>query len=109
MSPTARRRTRKPRSSTPAEAAHPLAPAAARAAAAMAPWRWRTFPVYFAFALGGFLGLYMGIISEWIKNPAASTVVFGFWAILLGFGLSRFTTRFLINRNWVKPRPGRTK
>jgi hypothetical protein len=110
MSPTARRRTRKPRSSTPStESSHAQGLAASRVAAVVAPWKWRTFPVYFAFSLGGFIGLYMGIVSEAIQNPAVSIVVFSLWAILLGFGLSRFTTRFLISRNWVKPRPARSK
>jgi hypothetical protein len=71
----------------------------------MPEWKWRTFPVYFAFAMGGFIGLYFGVIVQATDNSALTTVVFVGFALLLGFGLSRLTTRFLISRQWVKPRP----
>lgn len=69
----------------------------------MPKWHWRTFPVYFAFALGGFVGLYMAIIAQAASdegNDIGWLLAFGFWAILLGFGLSRITSRWLISHNW---------
>lgn len=71
----------------------------------MPQWKWKTFPVYFALALGGFIGLYLGVIVQATNNSALTLVVFVGFALLLGFGLSRITTRFLISRQWVKPRP----
>ncbi|MBA4180958.1 MAG: hypothetical protein C0506_10255 [Anaerolinea sp.] len=75
----------------------------------MPEWKWRTFPVYFGFALGGFVGLYFGVIVAGVDNSAFTTVVFIGFALLLGFGLSRISTRFLISRQWVKPRPRRKR
>lgn len=66
-------------------------------------WRWRTFPVYFAFALGAFIGLYLGILAA--AGPAwLGTAVFVTVAIMLGLGLSRLTTRWLVTRNWMQRR-----
>ena len=31
---------------------------------AMPAWKWKTFPVYFAFSMGGFIGLYVGVLVE---------------------------------------------
>jgi hypothetical protein len=68
----------------------------------MPAWRWRTFPVFFAFAAGGFAGLYMGIFSA----ESSSVFVFAsaFWAVLLGLGFSRFTTRWIMSRQWARRR-----
>jgi VIT1/CCC1 family predicted Fe2+/Mn2+ transporter len=108
--PATRRRSRKPRAANPAPAAPGVAPQMPpRVSAAMAPWHWRTFPVYFAFSLGGFIGLYLGIISQAVNNSILSLVVFILFASLLGFGLSRITTRVMVSRNWVRPRPPRKK
>lgn len=74
---------------------------------AMPNWKWKTFPVYFAFSVGGFIGLYFGVIVQATENSALTYGVFVAFALLLGFGLSRLTTRFLISRNWVKPRPAK--
>ena len=76
---------------------------------AMPNWKWKTFPVYFAFSVGGFIGLYFGVIVQATENSALTSGVFVGFALLLGFGLSRLTTRFLISRNWVKPRPARKR
>lgn len=76
---------------------------------ALPEWKWRTFPVYFGFALGAFIGLYFGVIVAGVDNSTFTTVVFVGFALLLGFGLSRISTRFLINRRWVKPRPRRKR
>lgn len=78
------------------------APIQAQQDAAMPKWNWRTFPVYFAFAIGGFVGLYMGLIAGATNNGALTAVVFGIWAILLGFGLSRFTSVWLLSRGWSR-------
>jgi len=75
----------------------------------MPAWKWKTFPVYFAFSMGGFIGLYVGVLVEWRNNLALTYGVFVAFALLLGFGLSRLTTRFLISRNFVKPRPARKR
>ena len=68
-------------------------------------WRWKTFPVYFAFAVGAFIGLYVGVIVQGVNNTTFTTVVFVVFAMLLGIGLSRLSTRFLLSRHWIKPRP----
>lgn len=75
----------------------------------MPDWKWKTFPVYFAFSVGGFIGLYMGVIVAGVENSVFTTVVFVAFALMLGFGLSRVSTRFLISRQWVKPRPRRKR
>ncbi|HEY5477710.1 MAG TPA: hypothetical protein VIK11_13470 [Tepidiformaceae bacterium] len=104
--PATRRRTRKPRTASAGPGNASIAPQTPpRVNAALAPWHWRTFPVYFAFSLGGFIGLYMGIISQSVNNSILSLVVFILFASLLGFGLSRITTRVMVTRNWVRPRP----
>jgi hypothetical protein len=70
----------------------------------MPKWDWRTFPVYFAFSLGGFIGLYMGLIAGSTANNTVSLVVFTVWAILLGFGFSRITSRWMMSHNWGRRR-----
>ncbi len=70
----------------------------------MPKWDWRTFPVYFAFSLGGFIGLYMGLVAGATSNSIVSLVAFTVWAILLGFGFSRITSRWMISHNWGKRR-----
>ena len=70
-------------------------------------WHWRTFPVYFTFALGLFIGVFVGVpsgIANEHGNGVPALVMFLIAAILLGAGLSRFTTRWLLGRNWVRPR-----
>jgi uncharacterized membrane protein YfcA len=71
-------------------------------------WRWRTFPVFFALAAGTFIGMQLGIVVS-AANSTVSLVVFIFVAVLLGLALSRVTTRWLIERRWIKPRPKRRK
>jgi hypothetical protein len=63
-------------------------------------WAWRTFPVFFAFAAGGFLSLLIGVIS----GALGLTIVFAVFGGMLGFGLSRLGTRALVNRGIIKPR-----
>ena len=71
----------------------------------MPEYHWRTFPVYFAFAVGGFIGLYVGIIVQATGNSMAATIAFVAFALMLGFGLSRLMVRFMVTHQWVKPRP----
>ena len=78
------------------------APISVQSVATMPKWNWRTFPVYFAFSVGGFIGLYMGLIAGATNNAALTAVVFGLWAVLLGFGLSRFTSMWLLSRGWSR-------
>jgi len=68
----------------------------------MPKWHWRTFPTYFAFSIGGFIGLYMGMIAGATANGAVQAVFFAFWAILLGFGFSRLTSAWLLSRGWTR-------
>lgn len=76
----------------------------------MPAWRWRTFPVYMAFAVGGFLGLYMGLLAGATGGDSVFTmVVFVFWALLLGFGLSRLVSRWMISRGWSRARTAKRK
>lgn len=63
-------------------------------------WDWRTFPVFFAFAGGGFLSLLLGVVS----GSLGLTVVFAIFGGMLGFALSRVGTRALVNRGIIKPR-----
>jgi hypothetical protein len=78
-----------------------------QARGAGAQWNWRTFPVYFGFSLGMFIGLYMGLIAGELSregNTWMSTGIFIAVAIMLGLGLSRLTTNWLVNRRFIKAR-----
>ena len=70
----------------------------------MPEWNWRTFPVFFAFAIGAFVGLYVGMVVAWSDNSAAQTSAFLVVALLLGLGFSRLSSRWMLSRNWIKPR-----
>jgi hypothetical protein len=65
--------------------------------------QWRTFPVYFAFALGAFIGLELGLLSANLPEFYALSISVGL-AIMLGLGLSRLTTRWLLQRRLIKAR-----
>lgn len=93
---SARTRRKKPSPAHPGGAPGAQA-SAAGPAAALPRWQWRTFPVYLAFSVGGFLGLYSGLLAP--VGSAANVVVFAFWAVLLGFGFSRFTSRWMMSHN----------
>ena len=103
-----RKRSRRPSSSRPAPSTDATS-ASVYVPPPMPEWKWKTFPVYFAFSIGGFIGLYFGVIVAGVDNSTFTTVVFIGFALLLGFGLSRISTRFLISRRWVKPRPRRKR
>lgn len=114
-------RTKRPSNVPRPELARKARPTAARSAAAqeerpaivrgpiqpMPGWRWKTFPVYFALSLGLFLGVFAGSAAQAANdsgNGVAILVVFVVAAILLGAGFSRLTTRYLLARNWARPR-----
>ncbi len=71
-------------------------------------WRWRTFPVYFAFSLGAFIAAYVGVLAgiaeERGGNQTPVLVLFITVALLLGFAFSRLTTRWLLTRRFMKDR-----
>ncbi len=72
-----------------------------------ANWNWRTFPVYFAFALGMFVGLYLGLLAYAADEGGDgwfTTGIFIAVAIMLGLGLSRITTNWLVRRRFIKAR-----
>jgi len=77
---------------------------AERAVRPLPEWKWRTFPVYFAFSLGAFIGLYLGLIVAATGNDWAGTAVFVTVALMLGLGLSRLTTRWLVTRRFMQRR-----
>lgn len=74
----------------------------------MPPWKWRTFPVFFAFALGLFLGSWAGGLSGFVSadsgNNLPLNVVYVVSAIFMGLALSRLMTRWMISKQWVRPR-----
>jgi hypothetical protein len=80
----------------------------ARALRPLPQWRWRTFPVFCALSIGLFIGVYAGWFAGFIAadqdDQTLTTVVFIVAALFLGFSLSRLTTRFIVSRNWIKPR-----
>ena len=71
----------------------------------MPEYKWRTFPVYFAFWLGAFIGLELGIVAGVSDNSNLQLILFIGVAMFLGFGLSRLVTVWVMRHNWVKPRP----
>ncbi|MGE0598890.1 MAG: hypothetical protein AB7J35_03580 [Dehalococcoidia bacterium] len=95
-----RSRRKKPATAHPAVSPGTSPAAASQQAIPMPKWEWRTFPVYFAFSLGGFIGLYMGLVAGATSNNTVSLIVFTVWAILLGFGFSRITSRWMMSHNW---------
>lgn len=63
--------------------------------------------MYFAFSLGAFIGVYAGVLSAWLSDEGESwmaTSVFIVVAALLGLGLSRITSRWLVSRRFARAR-----
>ena len=114
MSQTRRHRKRRASEAHDLPAAAAVAPAetkeqpqpAARAVP-LPDWKWKTFPVYFAFALGGFIGMYTGVIAG--VNSGYFSIIAVVWAILLGVGFSRFSTRWILSRQWAKRQAAKRK
>lgn len=75
--------------------------------ASLPEWKWRTFPVFMAFSFGGFLGMYLGFFAAEIGSAWYTTIIFVFFATMVGFGLSRLGTRWLMQRGTIRPRPRR--
>lgn len=77
-----------------------------RATSGLPVWRWRTFPVYFAFSLGAFLGVYLGFIAGYIQGhddqATMGYVLFIAVALLMGFAFARITTRYLLTRRFAR-------
>jgi hypothetical protein len=72
-------------------------------------YRWRTFPVYFALFLGMFVGLELGLIAGWLESGLLTTFFSAVVAVFLGFGIARLVVFWMMNHNWVKPRPKRKR
>jgi len=74
---------------------------------ALPNWKWRTFPVYFALALGGFIGAYAGYLTGYVHgnsgNALPSTIMFGVVAVFLGFGVARIGVRGLMGWGIIRP------
>lgn len=103
-----RRRSRRERNPgvMPPRAAPSLPPSLAPLPA----WKWRTFPVYFAFSLALFIGVYVGMLAYAANdagNSNVSLLVAGVPAVMLGLGFSRMMLRLMMTRGVIKPRPKR--
>jgi hypothetical protein len=77
-----------------------------RARSGLPVWRWRTFPVYFAFSLGAFVGVYLGFTAGYIQGhddkSTMGYVLFIGVALLMGFAFARITTRYLLTRRFAR-------
>ena len=116
MSATRRKRDRRDRTPAAAQGQQPAPQAESRPVAGVMPlpqWKWRTFPVFFALAAGLFLGTWIGsltgIVAAENDNSLPMNTALIIAAILFGAALSLFATRFMMSRQWVKPRPARPK
>jgi len=114
-----RRRRRTALRATTTDADESAAPPAQATAPARQPgivpmpeWKWLTFPVFMALALGLFIGVWLGVpagVANENGNGLAVTVLYLGTAIFLGLALSRFSVRWMQSRNWVKPRPAKKR
>lgn len=114
MSPAQRKERRRRATATqrtPAVPSERQDELAARAVQPLPPWRWRTFPVFFALAVGVFVGVYGGVLAGYVNgrdgNGTPTLILFVVAAILVGVAFSRLMTRWMISRRWVKPRAKR--
>lgn len=89
------------------------APAVVTGVVPMPEWKWRTFPVFFALSLGLLIGTVAGALSGYVAGDSGDqtwlNVTYIIAAIMMGLGLSRFMTRFMMSRQWIKPRPAAKK
>lgn len=102
-----KRRPRRVREATAQPTATVVKPVAGppRATKPLPEWKWRTFPVFCAFAVAFFLGVYGGIpagIASENGYALPTTVLTLAAALLLGLALSRITTRWIVAHNWVR-------
>jgi membrane associated rhomboid family serine protease len=66
-----------------------------------AGWRWRSFPVFFAFVCGAFV---MGLLNG-VTNPVGA--VFFYLALFgVAFGVAHMVTRWLAERRMRRRAPG---
>jgi hypothetical protein len=101
---TAKRRSRRAQQhQVAAQAAPSAAPGPVHAPPPVPQYKWKTFPVYFAFWLGALIFLWLGIIAGATGNTTFSTVVQVVVALFLGFGMARLVTTWMREHNWVKP------
>ena len=100
----AKRRSRRPRNRQRTGDAPPGPATTPPRIAPLPEWKWRTFPVFFAFTLGGFIGVYAGFIAA-EASPTTQSVIFIIFASLMGFGMARMGTQWLKRRQVIKPRP----
>lgn len=112
MTPARRKRERRDRGATPAPAAAPTAGSRPVVTTIPLPnWKWRTFPVLFALSAGLFVGVWVGslagIVAADDDNSTPMNVALIGAALLFGGVLSRFATRWMMSRQWIKPRPAR--
>lgn len=75
----------------------------------MPEWKWATLPVFFMFSLGLMIGLQVGVIAGYADSSGLFLGASAIIALMLALGFSRLMTRFLLSRNWIKPRPARTR
>jgi hypothetical protein len=110
-----RRRQRRQRTPAAATASTPqpaATPSPESHVVPMPAWRWRTFPVFFALAVGLFLGTWGGVAAGLVAADGSDlpmNLLFVVSAVFMGLALSRFMTRWMISRQWVKPKPRRKK
>ncbi|KAA0230051.1 hypothetical protein EDM76_11640 [bacterium] len=111
MTSTRKRPRRDRAEAPPAPASQGVAPVQAGRALKPPPeWRWRTFPVYFAFSLALFVGVYVGLLAAAANdagNGSISLLLAGIPAVMLGLGLSRIVVRFMMTRGVIRPRAKR--
>jgi hypothetical protein len=67
-------------------------------------WKWFTTPVFMALAVGGFIGLELGVVAGSTNNGRLTMAVAVVFALILGLSFSRVFTRLAISRQWIKPR-----
>ncbi|MEO9256625.1 MAG: hypothetical protein ABI305_13880 [Tepidiformaceae bacterium] len=67
-------------------------------------WQWFTIPVFFAFAIGGFIGLELGVVAGSTNNGRLTMAVAVIFALILGLSFSRIFTRLAVSKQWIKPR-----
>ena len=107
MTPPRKKPARRDRGGAHPGVTQALPPQAGSTPTPMPVWRWRTLPVFFAFSLGGFIGLEVGIVAGGSDSQGLALSAFAVFAVMLGLAFSRVMTRFLISRRWIKPRPRR--
>lgn len=108
MSPAQRKERRRPGRNRGAKLSERQEEQVIHAAQPMPDWKWRTFPVFAALSLGLFIGVLFGSAAGAAANAGNDIgllIAWGVAAILVGIAFSRLTTRWMISKQWVKPKP----